>query len=261
MNFRSVNPKNGKVLRDTVSFFTRSQLDESITKSFGAFLKYRDTDLRERLDKIGRLRKELENNQETYAKLITDEMGKPFLQAESEIKKCLGHCKYYEENAERYITPTHVKTEASKSYVSYEPLGPLLSIFPWNFPFWLPIKAVIPQLALGNTILYKPAPSTSLCGEALEGAFIRAGLEDEFKLIYLNQEDTEFVLADERVKGVCFTGSTKGGKAIAEIAGRNLKKSVLELGGSDPFIVLDDANVDRAAYLGCQSRLANNGQA
>ena len=134
-------------------------------------------------------------------------------------------------------------------------------ISPWNFPFWMPFRTLIPQIALGNTVLFKPAPITSLSAENLTQAMENSGLKDVLKILYFDHTDTEYVISQNNIKGVAFTGSTMGGKTIAKIAGRHAKKSLLELGGSDPFIVLDDANVEKAAEIGCLSRIINNGQA
>lgn len=262
MNFKSINPKNGKVIREAVPFFRKKQLDDAISKSYVSFQNYKETELTERIEKLGNVRKELEGRLDTYTKLIADEMGKPILQGEAEIKKCMTYCKYYEDNLEKFLKPQMVDTEADKSYYELQPLGPLLSISPWNFPFFMPIKSCIPQLALGNTILHKPAPNTSLCGEAVQETLARAGFKnDEFQLVYLNPEDTEYVVSNPHIQGVAFTGSTRGGREISSIAGKHLKKCVLELGGSDPFLVLEDADVRFAAEKGFMSRCLNNGQA
>ncbi len=188
-------------------------------------------------------------------------MGKCIAQSKAEVLKCAAHCKYYEENTERILKTKHIETATTNSYVLYQPTGPILLIEPWNFPFWMPFRTAIPQLALGNTVLYKPAPNISMSADLLENAMVDSGLENIFKNVYFEPENTEFILSNHKVQGVGFTGSTGAGKAIASIAGKYIKKSLLELGGSDAFIILDDADVDKAAQNGSFSRLNNNGQA
>ncbi|CAI2367991.1 unnamed protein product [Moneuplotes crassus] len=261
MLFKSINPKNGQILREAIPFFTREKLEEVIDASYDAYLEYKDVSVQERLQRIASLRENLEKNVETYAEALTNEMGKTLVQARAEVLKCADHCKYYEENTEEVLKTKHIETAISNSYVQYQATGPILIISPWNFPFWMPFRTAIPQLALGNTVLYKPAPNCSLSAELLEQAMVDSGLGDAFKLLYFDTEDTEFILSNHKVQGVGFTGSTKAGKIIASIAGKYVKKSLLELGGSDPFIVLEDADLDKAAQQGCISRLINNGQA
>lgn len=149
-----------------------------------------------------------------------------------------------------------------RAFTDHDPIGPLLDIVPWNFPFWLPFKSMIPPLIIGNPILLKGAPSTPLCSNALEELFFDAGFDDgQFQNLYLTNQQTERVLCDKRVRAVKFTGSNRGGKAVAKIAGENMKPGCFELGGSDPFIVLEDTNLDLAIEKAFISRMANNGQA
>ena len=262
MSFKSINPKNGKAIGRAIQSLNRDQIEQTIQTSYSKFLEFRDADkLKLRLEKIGLIRKELEARSDTIAKVITEEMGKPITQSKGEVTKCINHCLYYEENSRKFLRPRRVVTEAKKCYVAYQPLGPILTIMPWNFPFWLPFKSCIPQLALGNTILLKPAPNVGKCAQELGSIMTKAGLEDEFKIFYMEPEDSEFTISHPDIRGISFTGSTRGGRTIAEIAGRHLKKCVLELGGSDPFIVLNGADLQQAAEIGTTSRFICNGQA
>ena len=145
--------------------------------------------------------------------------------------------------------------------MKYQPLGPILLISPWNFPFWMPIRSIVPQIVLGNTVLYKPAPITSISAEYLKAAMDESGLEGILENIYFDHTETEYVISHPKVRGVAFTGSTFGGKTIGELSGKHVKKALLELGGSDPFIVLEDADIEKASQAGCLSRIINNGQA
>ena len=262
MSFKSINPKNGKAIGRAIQSLTRDQIEHTIQASYSKYLEFRDAELLPmRLEKIGLIRKELESKSDSISKLITEEMGKPITQSKGEIAKCINHCLYYEANSKKFLRPRRVVTEAKKCYVSYQPIGPILTIMPWNFPFWLPFKSCIPQLALGNTILLKPAPNVGRCAQELGSIMAKAGLEEEFKIFYMNTEDSEYAISHPDVRGVSFTGSTKGGKTIAEFAGRHLKKCVLELGGSDPFIVLKGADIQQAVEIGITSRFVCNGQA
>ena len=194
---------------------------------------------------------------------MVDEMGKPVLQARAEINKAIGHCKFYEQNSELFLKPESINLGDTPATVNvlYQPIGPLLIIMPWNFPFWLPFKCIIPQFALGNTILLKHAPCVPQCAEAIEDLLIKAGLENVYQNLYLNTEDTEYAISHNNVKGVAFTGSTRAGKVIGGLSGKYLKKCVLELGGSDPFVVLEDADISDAVTKGIMSRTMNSGQA
>ncbi|CAI2367710.1 unnamed protein product [Moneuplotes crassus] len=261
MLFKSINPKNGVVLREAIPFFTKERISQTINSSYDAFLDYKQLSLPERLARLAALRRNLEANVETYAKVMTDEMGKTIGQARAEVLKCAAHCRYYEEHSEGVLEDTYIETDLSNSYVKHQATGPILLISPWNFPFWMPFRTAIPNLALGNTVLFKPAPNTSLSAELIENAMRDSGFEDVFQNLYFDHEDTDPILASPKVQGVAFTGSTGAGKAIASIAGKYVKKAVLELGGSDPFIILDDADLDKAAQDACTSRLINNGQA
>ena len=218
MSFKSINPKNGKAIGRAIQSLNRDQIEQTIQTSYSKFLEFRDADkLKLRLEKIGLIRKELEARSDTIAKVITEEMGKPITQSKGEITKCINHCLYYEENSRKFLRPRRIVTEAKKCYVAYQPLGPILTIMPWNFPFWLPFKSCIPQLALGNTILLKPAPNVGKCAQELGSIMAKAGLEDEFKIFYMEPEDSEFTISHPDIRGISFTGSTRGGRTMQKL--------------------------------------------
>lgn len=203
----------------------------------------------------------LRQEQDRLADLITREMGKILSESRSEIEKCAGQCEYYAGQAERLLQADNVPTEAQRSVVTYEPVGVVLAIMPWNFPFWQVFRYAVPALMAGNTTLLKPAPNTFGCGLAIEAAFRAAGFPDGiFQTLVTDVDAIETLLADDRVGMVTLTGSERAGSAVAAQAGRAIKKSVLELGGSDPLIVLADADLDKAAEAAVQSRMSNAGQ-
>ncbi|MEZ0612491.1 NAD-dependent succinate-semialdehyde dehydrogenase [Fibrella sp. WM1] len=208
-----------------------------------------------------RLATYLRQEQDRLADLITQEMGKILGESRSEIEKCASQCDYYAEQAEALLQPDNVPTEAQRSLVVYEPVGVVLAIMPWNFPFWQVFRYAVPALMAGNTTLLKPAPNTFGCGLAIEAAFRAAGFPAGiFQTLVTDVDTIETLLADDRVGMVTLTGSERAGSAVAAQAGRSIKKSVLELGGSDPLIVLADADLDKAAEAAVQSRMSNAGQ-
>jgi len=258
--FQSRNPFTNKVIAE-FSFLSNEELNTQIQRSWDAFRSYRQTDLATRREKLLKLASLIDENPEKYAQIVTEEMGKPFTAAVAEIKKAAVHCRYYAENAEAFMKPKLVETEHKRSQVEYHPLGPIFHICPFNFPFFLVFKGGIPALLMGNTLLHRPADSTPRCGRAVEELMIQAGFDNgEFITVYSSQEQTETVLAHKNIRGVSFTGSTRAGRIIASIAGKYAKKAVMELGGSDPFIVLDDADLGKAVDLAMTSRLGNGGQ-
>eukprot|EP00358_Blepharisma_japonicum_P004071 CAMPEP_0202947226 /NCGR_PEP_ID=MMETSP1395-20130829/11189_1 /ASSEMBLY_ACC=CAM_ASM_000871 /TAXON_ID=5961 /ORGANISM="Blepharisma japonicum, Strain Stock R1072" /LENGTH=402 /DNA_ID=CAMNT_0049648359 /DNA_START=154 /DNA_END=1362 /DNA_ORIENTATION=+ len=204
----------------------------------------------------GLLRKDHEN----LARLMTQEMGKPIGQSKGEVLKCADCCDYYADNAEKLLAPTHYDIPGSKVYVNYEPLGPLFIIMPFNFPLWMPLKCGIPHLMAGNTIILKHAENVPQVAEALDRITSDAGFEHEFKNVFIDMEQVQRTIADNRIRGVSLTGSIRAGRSIASMAGMALKKCVLELGGSDPFIVLGDADVQAAAKTAVMARLQGCGQ-
>ena len=203
----------------------------------------------------------LRERKEEFARLMALEMGKPLKQGISEAEKCALGCDYYAEHAEAHLAPEMVKTEASKSYVAFEPLGVVLAVMPWNFPFWQVFRFAAPALMAGNAGVLKHASNVPGCALAIEDVFVRAGFpKDVFRTLLVGSRQVKAVIEHPLVSAVTLTGSTPAGKAVAAQAGAVLKKTVLELGGSDPYIILEDADLDHAVNTCATSRLINSGQ-
>jgi succinate-semialdehyde dehydrogenase / glutarate-semialdehyde dehydrogenase len=196
-----------------------------------------------------------------FAALLTSEMGKPIVEAEAEIEKCAWTAGWFAENAERLLADEPAESNATESYVRFQPLGVILAVMPWNFPFWQAFRAGLPALSAGNVMLLKHSSNVPQSALAIEDVFREAGVpEGVFQTLLIGSAAVERIIGDHRVAGVTLTGSEKAGALVAEAAGRNLKKSVLELGGSDPFVVLADADIATAATVACRARNQNNGQ-
>src|SRR5690606_1143102 len=215
----------------------------------------------ERAAKLNRLADLLDGRSRVLGALMTREMGKPLAQAVAEAEKCAWVCRYYAERAEAQLADEEVETEASKSLVTYQPIGPVVAVMPWNFPFWQVLRFAAPNVMAGNVGVLKHASNVQGCAEAIAELFREAGFEaGVFQNLRVSHDAFEDVIADRRVRGVTLTGSSEAGRSIAAAAGKHLKPSVLELGGSDAFIVLEDADLGRAVEVGVQSRVQNNGQ-
>lgn len=262
-NFRKImskNPATGEIYRE-FDFIGNQELLAKIDKAHEAFLHQKTLDNNQRVEKIERLAGLLERNATKYGKLITMEMGKPINLSVAEVKKCASHCRHYAENINKYLSPDRVKTDAKKSMVNYEPLGVIYQIVPFNFPIWLTIKGGLPSILLGNTIIHRNSDTTPMCGIAMEELFNEAGYESgEFQNVFTSPDQLDLIMSNKKVKGVSFTGSTQTGAIIASTAGKYIKKAVMELGGSDPFIVLPDADLEVATNLAVNGRLSNSGQ-
>lgn len=203
----------------------------------------------------------LEKRQGEIGRLITMEMGKPVKVAVAEVAKCANTCRYYAEHAEGYLADEQVKTEARETFIRYEPMGTILAVMPWNFPFWQVFRFAAPALMAGNVALLKHASNVPQCALAIEEVFRDAGFADhEFQTLLIGSEQVERVIADPRVKAVTLTGSEPAGASVASIAAKHIKKAVLELGGSDPFIVMPTASLDDAVATAVKARIVNNGQ-
>lgn len=230
-------------------------------KTKGAFADWRETSFETRRKLTQRLAALLRERKKEFSQVITQEMGKPITQAEAEIDKCAWGCEFYAERAESYLKEEIIPTDAGKSYVRYDPLGVILGIMPWNFPFWQVFRFAVPAIMAGNAVLLKPAPNVPGCGSAVENLFREAGFaEGVFHCLFLSNETAERLIESPYIQGVSLTGSDRAGSQVAEAAGRSLKKTVLELGGSDPLIVFEDADLEKTIAAAIRSRMLNSGQ-
>ncbi|MBY0292736.1 MAG: NAD-dependent succinate-semialdehyde dehydrogenase [Alphaproteobacteria bacterium] len=260
MDFHSINPTTGQLIATYPVVNIEEALIE-VEKCHTAFTEWRRTSFDIRSIYMKRAAEKLRSEKKSLSLLITQEMGKPILQAQAEIEKCAWVCEFYAENAEKYLRWEMVQTDAEKSYIAYEPLGVLLAIMPWNFPFWQVFRAAVPALMAGNGMILKHASNVSGCALAIEQIFKEAGFpEDMLKTLLMTSETALSLIESPLIQGVTLTGSTAAGQSGAAKAGHWLKKCILELGGSDPYIILEDANLEEAAVLCATSRLLNSGQ-
>lgn len=260
MSIRSVNPATGALLKAYKEDSSR-ELSEKIVASSQAFQEWKKLAVPVRTKLLARVGELLRGKRDELAALITAEMGKPLRESQAEIEKCAWACAYYADNAKLFLKDEIVKTDHSQSYVSFEPLGVVLAVMPWNFPFWQVIRFAAPALAAGNCALLKHASNVPQCAEAIQQLFLDAGYpEGVFTTLFISSSKVKTVVAHPAVVAVTVTGSEAAGSKVAELAGKYIKKSVLELGGSDPFIVLREANLKKAAKAIIQSRMLNAGQ-
>jgi succinate-semialdehyde dehydrogenase/glutarate-semialdehyde dehydrogenase len=240
---------------------TDMNLTVLLGRSRTAFALYRQTPFIERKELMNRVAGILRERSREFAELITREMGKPVKEAEAEVKKCAWVCEFFAEHAEEYLTERLVATEAEESKVIFQPLGPVLAIMPWNFPFWQVFRCAAPALMAGNAVLLKHASNVQGCAGAIEGIFGEAGFaEGVFQNLAISSDRVAGVIANEYVRAVALTGSEAAGRAVAAQAGLHLKKCVLELGGNNAFVVLNDANQELALNIALPARLQNGGQ-
>jgi succinate-semialdehyde dehydrogenase/glutarate-semialdehyde dehydrogenase len=260
MTLQSINPCDGNTIT-TYQPLSAHQTEIAIQQAESAFKDWRLVPFAERRDRLKKAAEILQANAREYAHLMALEMGKPVQQGRAESEKCAWVCDYYAEHGETFLQPEEIQTDAQKSYVSYSPLGVILGIMPWNFPFWQVFRFVAPTLMAGNTILLKHASNVSGCALAIEELLVKAGFPPNvFQTLLIPSKDIQHVIADSRIQGVSLTGSTAAGRAVASMAGKHLKKCVLELGGSDAYVVLEDADLEQAAKICVQGRLVNTGQ-
>jgi len=260
MQLKSFNPAKEELNRS----YPAHQLDEAdqiLDDSVIAFKEWRRTSFNERADLLRKTANILRSKRESLAFIITVEMGKHIRESRAEIDKCAWVCEYYADNGEVFLASETVETNASQSYVTYQPLGPVLAIMPWNFPFWQVFRFAAPALMGGNTALLKHASNVPGCALAIEEVFAEAGFpENAFRSLLISSSKIDMVIKDKRVKAVTLTGSTPAGKAVAVLSGKYIKKTVLELGGSDPYVILEDADLDLAVEACVAGRLLNAGQ-
>lgn len=257
---QSINPFSGETIH-TYREYTTGEVDSILQQVDVAYHRWKQTDFEVRARHMQNLQAGLTLHRESLAQLMVSEMGKILREALGEIDKCALCCGYYAKNAASFLENEPVKTEALESYISFQPIGTILAVMPWNFPFWQVFRFLAPALMAGNTGVLKHASNVSGCALAIEKLVIEAGFpENVFRTLLIGSSKVESVIANPFIKAVTLTGSTPAGKAVASAAGTNLKKSVLELGGSDPYLILEDADVESAARLCATSRLLNAGQ-
>lgn len=260
MPIQSINPATGELLR-SFEPLTDEAIKAKITIAHRAFRDYAEVPLEHRSLCMRKLAGILEHEVEELATLLTQEMGKTIESARAEVRKCAVCCRYYAENAARILSEEPIPTDLNNSYVRWDPLGIVLAVMPWNFPFWQVFRFLAPALMAGNVVLLKHASNVPQCAIAIEALVRRAGFpRGTFQTLMIESRQVESVLSDERVAAVTVTGSEAAGRAVAAQAGWLIKRSVLELGGSDPFIVLPSADLDRAIETAVKSRTVNNGQ-
>jgi succinate-semialdehyde dehydrogenase / glutarate-semialdehyde dehydrogenase len=260
MTIASINPATGKLLK-TFSPITDEQVIQKISAAHHAFLTYRKTDFSARSRWLLRLADLLHERAADYGSLITLEMGKPLTFAMGEVEKCALVCRFYAEQGEAFLQDVSIATEAVNSYVTYQPQGIILAVMPWNFPFWQVFRFAAPALMAGNVGLLKGASNVPQCSLAIEAVIRDAGFPaDVFQSLLITPSQIEAIVADDRIRAATLTGSEGAGASLAANAGKNLKKVVLELGGSDPFVVMPSADLDAAVHAGVLSRMRNSGQ-
>jgi succinate-semialdehyde dehydrogenase/glutarate-semialdehyde dehydrogenase len=260
MTIETINPTSGQLIRSYPQD-TPSEVSEALDSVSRAYASWRETDFATRAVLFEGMARLLREQQESLAGLMATEMGKPLREGRSEVEKCAWACEYYADEAESLLAPQMVSTLATKSYVTFRPLGPVLGIMPWNFPLWQVYRFAVPAMMAGNVAVLKHAPSTTGCSLAIEQLFLEAAFPPHvFRSIILENARVAEVIADGRVAAVSLTGSTRAGRAVAGEAGAVLKKTVLELGGSDPYLVLADADLDATVEACATSRLINCGQ-
>ena len=256
----TVNPATGDCLV-TFEALTETQLDDKLARAAEAFRTYRRTTFAERSEWMRRAAEILEAEKDAFARIMTLEMGKPLEAARQEAAKCATACRYYVENAERLLADEAVDMGGPMSFIRYQPIGPVLAVMPWNFPFWQVFRFLAPALMAGNVGLLKHASNVPQCALAIEDIVQRAGFPaDVFQNLLIGATMVRGVMEDPRIKAVTLTGSEPAGRQVAAQAGRQIKKCVLELGGSDPFIVMPSADLDAAVRTAVQARVINNGQ-
>jgi len=256
----SKNPYTGEVIEEFKEY-TKEEINNAIKKADDRYKTWRKVSFSEKSKLLKNAAKELRDNKQSYAEDITKEMGKPIAQALAEIEKCAWVCEYYAENAENHLAKEIIETDAQKSYVSYEPIGIVLAIMPWNYPFWQVFRFAAPALMAGNIGLLKHASNVMRSANNIQKVFERAGFPDGcFQNLVISSSKIEDILKDKRVKAVTLTGSKPAGSAVAATAGSEIKKSVLELGGSNALVVFKDANIAEAVKTCVQARFQNTGQ-
>jgi succinate-semialdehyde dehydrogenase/glutarate-semialdehyde dehydrogenase len=260
MTIKSINPTTNEVLKQFDSF-SDAEVEGKLKRAAAAFEVNRKASFAARAQMMNRAADILESDKQHWARLMTIEMGKPIKAAVQEAEKCAWACRYYAEHAESFLADEDVKSNASRSFIRYQPLGAVLAVMPWNFPFWQVFRFAAPGLMAGNVGLLKHASNVPQCALAIEEIFTRAGFTDgEFQTLLIRSDKVGRILEDRRIVAATLTGSEPAGSSVASTCGKLIKKTVLELGGSDPFIVMPSANLDNAVSTAVTARTINNGQ-
>ncbi|MBK0402438.1 NAD-dependent succinate-semialdehyde dehydrogenase [Adhaeribacter sp. BT258] len=260
MAIQSLNPATGKVEK-TFEPHTAAEIEKLLQQGEKTFQQWRKTNFTHRAELMRFCVGELSGNTEKYAQIITLEMGKPIQEARAEVKKCAAACEYYAAHAEAFLADEQIKTGATRSYIAYDPLGIILAVMPWNFPFWQVFRFAAPAIMAGNVGILKHASNVPQCALAIEEIFLKAGFpKGVFQTVLVESDGVDPLIKDDRVKAVTLTGSEGAGAHVASVAGKEIKKTVLELGGSDAFVVLKDADLETAAETAVKSRMINTGQ-
>ena len=256
---KTINPANGKIIKQYQEM-TSAEVEGIIDSCQKAFYEWREYTFVCRASLMKKLADVLRKNNDIYATLITTEMGKPITQSRAEIEKCALVCEYYADNAEKFLSNRIIPTDNNKSYVRFDPIGIVFAVMPWNFPFWQVFRFAVPSLMAGNVALLKHASNVSGCALAIEEAFKESGFPlNSFRTLLIDKKQTADVIANQNIKAVTFTGSVDAGREVARQSGLYVKKTLLELGGSDPYIVLKDADIDKAAQICIKSRMIKLG--
>jgi succinate-semialdehyde dehydrogenase / glutarate-semialdehyde dehydrogenase len=257
---QSINPATGRLIRDYAAH-DRARVEAILRAAESAFISWRGRSFADRAGLMRAAAATLRAQRQELAQLMTAEMGKPIAAAEAEVDKCASACDYFADHAERFLAPEPVESDAARSFVRFDPLGPVLAIMPWNFPLWQVFRFAAPALMAGNVGLLKHASNVAGCALAIERIFLEAGFpEGAFSALLVGGKEAQELIAHPAIRAVTLTGSETAGMAVAAAAGRALKKTVLELGGSDPFIVLDDVDVSAVASAAAAARCINSGQ-
>jgi acyl-CoA reductase-like NAD-dependent aldehyde dehydrogenase len=256
---KTINPATEQVLNE-YEIITKDQLNNSVNKASQTFLEWKNN-IDRRADFLYAVAKELRKNKESLARTVTQEMGKAIKEAKSEVEKCAWAIEYYADHGKIFATDEVVNTDARKSIITFQPVGVIGSIMPWNFPYWQCLRFAAPSLMIGNTIILKPASATMQCGIEIEKIFDRAGVpQGVFQTVVGDSSIAETLIDSDGINAISFTGSVPVGAKVAQRATSQLKKTVLELGGSDPFIVCEDADIEKASTGAVKGRFINCGQ-
>ena len=257
---KSINPKTEELFAEFKEI-DLSVAEEIIIKSSKSQKSWSDVNVKKRAKIILNIGDLIKQNKNSYANIITSEMGKPITESIAEVEKCVWLCEYYAENGSEFLGDQHIDSDAKKSLVTFEPLGVILGIMPWNFPFWQVFRFAIPALLSGNAVLLKHASNVQASAVAIEKIFHESDIpNDAFRTLIIGSRIVSDIISNKHVKAVSLTGSEYAGSKVGECSGKHLKKTVLELGGADPFIVLDDADLPRCIDSAVKGRMLNNGQ-